>query len=449
MNEKVKNLTEGGILKPLLNLAFPIMAAGFIQMAYSLTDMAWVGRLGSEAVAVVGSVGILTWLTSSIALLPKIGAEVSVAQFIGSRDLPAARMYASHTTTIAFIVGVSAGIILFFGADFIVSFFELKEDVSYRAARYLQIISFSIPISYLVYNFFGIYNAAGRSRIPFYLISSGLICNMLLDPLLIFGVFGLKGMGTEGAAYATCISQLLVLTLFVIQTRSKNGILDRFPYFVRLRSEPTKRILKLGLPVALMNILFAFINMFLARVASIHGGHIGGQIEGITWNTSQGFASALGAFVAQNYGARKPDRTRKAYRYTLTIMSGLGMIVTVVFLLFGKEIFGIFIPEEEAMLAGGEYLMIVGISQLFMMLELTTQGMFNGFGKTLPPAIVSVTLNAARIPLALYLAPHLGIAGIWWAIAISSILKGIILPAWFAVIYRRETAVLRERKDIA
>ena len=81
-----KNLTEGPIKKQLFNLALPIMGTSFIQMAYSITDMAWVGRLGSEAVAAIGAVGILTWMTTSISYLNKVGSEVSVAQSIGARD---------------------------------------------------------------------------------------------------------------------------------------------------------------------------------------------------------------------------------------------------------------------------------------------------------------------------------------------------------------------------
>ncbi|MEG1660704.1 MAG: MATE family efflux transporter, partial [Bacteroides sp.] len=82
----IKDLTQGPIKRQLFNLAMPIMATSFIQMAYSLTDMAWVGRIGSEAVAAVGSVGVLMWMSSSISLLNKVGAEVSVGQSIGSKN---------------------------------------------------------------------------------------------------------------------------------------------------------------------------------------------------------------------------------------------------------------------------------------------------------------------------------------------------------------------------
>ena len=96
-----------------LMLAMPIMATSFIQMAYSLTDMAWVGRLGSEAIAAVGSVGLLTWMTTSLALLNKVGSEVSVGQAIGMKDETAARSFATHNLTLSLIVSVAWAFILF------------------------------------------------------------------------------------------------------------------------------------------------------------------------------------------------------------------------------------------------------------------------------------------------------------------------------------------------
>ena len=112
------------------------------------------------------------------------------------------------------------------------------------------------------------------------------------------------------------------------------------------------------------------------------------------------------------------------------LFRSLGVLVTVAFLFFGDKIFGIIIPEAGAIAAGGNYLFVMGFSQIFMMLELTTQGVFNGMGRTLPPAIVSIGFNFARIPLALLFASWMGITGVWWAISVSSIIKGIILPLW-------------------
>jgi Na+-driven multidrug efflux pump len=193
-----------------------------------------------------------------------------------------------------------------------------------------------------------------------------------------------------------------------------------------------------------MNIFFSLINMNLVRIASIHGGHLGvtsqttgGQIEGITWNTTQGFATALGSFVAQNYSANKMERAKKALTFTLKTMLSFGVLVSIAFMIFGNNIFSIFIPEREAYLAGGDYLFILGISQVFMMLELTTQGMFNGIGRTSPPAIISIVFNAIRIPFAMFLAARVGVTGVWWAITITTLFKGTILTMWYYLVQRK------------
>lgn len=114
----IKSLTKGPINRQLFNLAIPIMATSFIQMAYSLTDMAWVGRLGSEAVAAVGAVGILTWMSGSIALLNKVGSEVSVGQSIGARSEQDARQFASHNISIALLISVCWGALLFHRTEY-------------------------------------------------------------------------------------------------------------------------------------------------------------------------------------------------------------------------------------------------------------------------------------------------------------------------------------------
>ncbi|WP_321332177.1 MATE family efflux transporter [uncultured Bacteroides sp.] len=437
----VKNLTKGPIRRQLFNLAMPIMATSFIQMTYSLTDMAWVGRLGSESVAAIGSVGILMWMSASISLLSKVGSEVSVGQSIGAANMEDARNFASHNVSIALLISIICGAVLFLLAQPIISIYELKEPITRNAISYLKIVSTALPFIFLSAAFTGIYNAAGRSKIPFFISGAGLILNILLDPLFIFGFH----LGTNGAAYATWVSQAGVLGLFIYQLRYRDVLLGRFPFFTYLHKRYTYKIIKLGLPVAIFNTLFAFVNMFLCRTASELGGHIGlmtlttgAQIEAITWNTSQGFSTALSAFIAQNYAAGRIERVIKAWHTTLWMTLTFGSFCTLLFVFLGNQIFSIFVPEPQAYLSGGEYLRISGYSQLFMMLEITTQGIFYGIGRTVPPAIISVIFNYMRIPLALIFAQlGMGVEGIWWAISSTSVAKGLILAIWFTIIRKK------------
>jgi len=437
----IKHLTEGPILRQLFTLAMPIMATSFIQMAYSLTDMAWVGRLGSEAIAAVGSVGLLTWMTTSLALLNKVGAEVSVGQAIGMKDETAAHHFATHNLTLSLIISAVWALALFSFASPIIGIYELKEHIASDAVNYLRIVATAFPFVFMSASFTGIFNAAGRSKIPFTINGIGLLINMILDPLFIF-VFDWK---TDGAALATWIAQACVFTLFIYQLKIRKILWEDFHILGTLKRTYTARIIKIGLPVATLNTLFAFVNMFLGRTASTVGGHLGlmamttsGQIEAITWNTSQGFSTALSAFVAQNYAAKKIERVMKALKSTLFMTLIFGIGCSLLFIFCGNNIFAIFVPEKEAYEAGGLALRIDGYSQLFMMLEITMQGVFYGMGRTVPPAIISITCNYLRIPMALwFVSLGWGLRGIWWTICITSIIKGIIILIWFLAIKKK------------
>lgn len=437
----IKDLTSGPINKQIFNLAIPIMATSFIQMAYNLTDMAWLGRLGSEAVAAVGAVSLLMWMSSSISLLNKVGSEVSVGQSIGANNQKAARHFASHNVTMALIISVVLGGILFALAAPIVSIYELEPAIAQEAVNYLRVVSTSLPFVFLSAAFTGIYNAAGRSKVPFFISSTGLVLNIILDPLFIYGL----ELGTQGAAYATWLSQATVFCIFIYQLRYRDVLLSRFPFLTKLHKEYAVRILKLGVPVATLNTLFAFVNMFLCRTASAQGGHIGlmtfttgGQIEALTWNTSQGFSTGLSAFIAQNYAAGKIKRVIKSWHTTLWMTGIFGTFCTLLFVFFGNEVFSIFVPERAAYEAGGVFLRIDGYSQLFMMLEITMQGVFYGMGRTVPPAITSITCNYMRIPLALlFIHLGMGVEGIWWAVCLTTIAKGLTLLLWFVVIKKK------------
>lgn len=439
--QSVKNLTEGSIRKQLFNLAIPIMGTSFVQMAYSLTDMAWVGRIGSEAVAAIGAVGILTWMLQSFSLLNKVGAEVTVGQSIGSGNQQEAKAYAAHNLTLALIFSLMWGVIFFSLATPIVSLYKLSPEISAKAVEYLRIVSTAFPFVFLASAFTGVHNAAGLSKIPFYISGAGLALNMLLDPLFIL----LFGWGTAGAAYATWLSQCMVILLFVYQLKVRNKLWDDFHFFVPLKWRYTLKVVRIGIPVALLNSFFAVINMLMGRTASTYGGHYGlvalttgGQIEAIAWNTSQGFSTALSAFTAQNYAARKRDRVEAAYRTTLMMTSIFGIFCTFLYVFYGNEIFSIVVPEREAYMAGGLFLRIDGYSMMFLMLEITMQGLFYGIGRTVPPAVTSIVFNTLRLPLAMLLgAIGLGIEGVWWAICISSILKGIVSFIWFRTLSKK------------
>lgn len=183
MIEKGK-LTEGNIFKALTKLALPIMATSFGQMAYNITDMFWIGKLGSNAVAAVGTAGFFTWFAFSFITISKIGAEVGVAQSIGKDDVLDAKGYIRSSIQLNIIFSILYALSLFIFRDALIGFFDLPEsDVILMAKQYLAIIALGIPFYFINPVFTAIFNGSGDSATPFKINIIGLLANIILDPL--------------------------------------------------------------------------------------------------------------------------------------------------------------------------------------------------------------------------------------------------------------------------
>ncbi|MFX0550209.1 MATE family efflux transporter [Hathewaya histolytica] len=436
------DLTEGNILKSLVSLALPIMGTSFIQMAYNMIDMLWIGRIGSLAVAAIGTAGFFVWFGQSFVILSKTGAEICVSQALGGKKYNEAKSYATNAIQLNIILSIFYSIVLILFRGNLIGFFKLNtKEVITMSKTYLMIVGFGMIFNFINPVLTGIFNGTGNSKIPFRINSIGLIFNMIFDPILIFGIGPFSKLGVSGAAIATVLAQFVVTMCFLIEMKRENIELFKINIFSKFEFEYIRKLVKLGLPVAIQNGLFAFFAMVLGRIIATHGDtavgvqKVGSQIEAISWMTAGGFSTALGAFVGQNYGAKKYNRIIKGYFIALCVSSIVGILTTLLLVLGAKPIFSIFISEKEALRLGIVYLRILGLSQLFMCIEITTAGAFNGLGRTTFPAIISILFNAMRIPSALILSKPeiLGLNGVWWSISITSIFKGIILVSIFMI----------------
>ena len=440
-------MTQGSILKALFRLAIPIMGTSFVQMAYNMTDMIWVGRIGTRAVASVGTAGFYSWLAMAFVLIPKIGAEVGVAQSVGRQDMKEAKVYIKHSFQMVVVLAlIYASLMIVFRRP-LIGFFNLGEaNIVKDAITYLVIIASGMIFFFINPVFSAVFNGYGESRTPFLINSAGLVINMILDPLLILGIGPFPRLEVAGAALATVIAQAAVTVIFLIVAMRKTELFSGLSLFKAPDTGHIKQITKLGLPVGLQSGMFAGFAMVIARIIAQWGpipiavDKIGSQIESISWMTAGGFQTAMSAFVGQNFGARKWSRVIKGYLIGMAIMSVIGLFATGLLIFAGRPIFSVFIPEEETIRYGVTYLKILGLSQLFMCTEAVTAGAFNGLGKTVPPSVVGITLNALRIPTALILSSTaLGLDGVWWAISVSSIFKGTLLPAWYIIMLKRNS----------
>ena len=415
---KTVDLTSGPILKTLAELALPIMISSMLGTAYSIMDMAWIGLLGAKAVAGVGVGGMYVWLSQGLASLSRMGGQVNTAQACGRKDYDQARSYAASSLQLTALSGILFAAVCVIFIQPLLGFFNLTDAETYTAARSYTLITCGLILfSYLNLTLTGLSTAQGDSRTPLLANFIGLAGNMILDPLLI---------------------------LRIRHSRLEPNVLQHLNLLSVFPKEYYKHIFRIGFPTAIQGSIYCFISMILTRMVSGYGAaaiatqRVGGQIESVSWNTADGFASALNAFIAQNYGARKKDRIRKGYSLSFRVLTIWGLFVTAAFVFLPEPIARLFFHEKEALDTAVNYLVIIGFSEVFMSIELMTVGALSGLGRTRLSSTISVILTGSRIPLALILThAGMGLNGVWWALTISSIVKGIVFTLTFRHISRR------------
>ena len=436
------DLTSGPIFQTLAELALPIMASSLLGTAYNITDMAWIGLLGSKTVAGVGVGGMYVWLSQGLVALPRMGGQVNTAQACGRKDYDEARSYAASALQITILFGVIFAAVCLLFLDPLIGFFNLTDPEAYEAAKVYMLITCGLIIfSFLNLTLTGLFTAQGDSRSPLMANFLGLVGNMILDPLLILGVGPFPRLETVGAAVATVTAQILVFAVLafrIFTSRLEPNVLRGVRLFSRHSGKFYKNIFLIGFPTSIQSMIYCMISMVLTRMVSAFGAaaiatqRVGGQIESVSWNTADGFAAALNAFTAQNYGARKYDRIRHGYRISFGILAVWGLIITAAFVFLPKPIAGLFFHDAESLSIAVNYLIIIGFSEGFMAIELMTIGALSGLGLTKLCSIISILLTGARIPLALVLShTEMGLSGIWWALSLTSIVKGIVFTLTF------------------
>ena len=439
------DLLHGNILTSLTGLAVPIMATSLVQTAYSLTDMAWIGMVGSDAVAAVGAAGMYTWLANGAVAMARMGGQVRVAQTCGEGKPDEAVEYGRGAIQLAIAMALVFGVLSNAAARPMIGFFHLNTPSTVdQAVVYLRIACGLLLFTYIGQTLTGLYTAVGNSRIPFLANSIGLAVNMVLDPMMILGIGPFPKLGVAGAAIATVTAQLMVLLVMLFFARRDPILSRQLRVFNPIPGRYLKNIVRIGFPTAIQDMLYCSISMVLTRFVTSWGDaavavqRVGGQIESISWMTSEGFGTALNAFTGQTYGARNYKRVKKGYTTAAWIIAVWGMFTTSLLIFGASPIFRIFIHEPEVIPVGTSYLRIIGVCEMFMCVELMTVGAMSGLGRTLEASVITILLTALRIPLAYLLGnTAMGLDGVWWALTISSILKGIVFFIYYQRIMRR------------
>lgn len=438
------NLLKGDIFSALLKMALPLMGTAFVQMAYSLVDLMWLGRLSTGAVAAVGTCSFLVWIAQSITLIAKTGISVGLSQAYGRGDSKSAKEVWVSGFILNLIFCLSLTILYISMRNKIIGIYNLDSEVHKMAADYLLIVSAGLIFTFLNPVLSAAFFSKGNSITTFKISIISLFINLILDPFLIFGLSIFPKLGIRGAALATVFAQMISTLLYLYVGYKDREIFVRTNYFTIPQKEYFRSILSLGFPASLQSLIHAMVGMVLNKYIASFGAlyiavySIGSQIESISWMTADGFSVAFSAFFGQNFGAKNYERLHNGRREAMKIVNIIGISTSLLLFFFAKNLFTLFIPRDpEAIIKGIDYLKIVSISQYFMALEIGTTGMLNGLGLTKYPAINAMILNISRIPLAFILMPIFAANGIWIAMSLSSVLKGIFLSLIYLYLRKR------------
>ena len=316
---------------------------------------------------------------------------------------------------------------------YIIDFYKLGKEVSDFANEYLSITTLGYLFVFLNPIFSQSFYSIGESVTPFRINTIGLVLNIILDPLFIFGFGPIPPMGIRGAAIATVTGQATVFLIFLFVMRRKEGVIKNSLENFTLSTKWQKRIFKLGLPVSFISGIHAVITIVLNKLMAGFGPKpvavysIGSQLESISWKTTEGCQAVVQSLIAQNYGAGLVDRVKKGVKESLKLVGTIGLIATIILFCFRNSLFKVFVPGDiETINLGAKYLAILSASQLMMSLEIGSTGVFQGLSDTRTPSAISVIFNAARIPISFLLIPYFGVLGIWLSMTITSIIKGIL-----------------------
>ena len=407
-----RRMTEGSIAKSLLLFAVPLILGNLLQQLYNTADSIIVGNfVGANALAAVGSSGSPIYLLIGFSQGVAVGAGVVVAQYLGAKDRADTQL-AVHT---ALAISVVMGLILTIGGvacgRALLEWMNTPAEVLEDAVTYIRIYFGGVLFS-VVYNMIaGILNAAGNSRRSLIYLAYASLTNILLD--LVF-IVGLK-MGVAGAAIATDISQLVSCLLslrFLLRVEDDYRVRLRD---IRLHGRMALRIIRVGLPTGIQNMVISFSNVLVqASVNSYGAAAMAGfaaymKVDGFNILPVSSISMAATTFVGQNYGAGRLDRVRKSVWVTLA----LGVCYTLTtgaLLLLGQDPIMRLFTTDEAVIAFGCSAMRWFCPFYFLLSILHgLAGAVRGTGASVPPMVVLlVSLCLFRILWIQWILPLFG-----------------------------------------
>lgn len=419
-------LTKGPVMKTMLRFAVPMILGDLLQQCYNIADTLIVGRfLGADALAAVGSAfSLMTFLTSILLGLAMGSGTVFSIRF-GEKDEKGLKEGILASFTLLGFVTVILNLLVFAGIDWIIWFLRTPSELISLMKDYLIVI-FAGLVGIFLYNFFAsLLRSLGNSVVPLAFLAVSALLNIALDLWFVAGL----GRGVAGAAEATVISQYVSGIGITIYTIVKFPHLLRRDPDVRLRLSRMKEITSFSgltcLQQSIMNLgilaVQGLVNSFGTTIMAAFAAAV--KIDAFAYLPVQDFGNAFSIFIAQNYGAKQPERIRKGIRTAVITSVSFSLLISLLVFLFAEPLMGLFLDAgEEAVIAeGARYLRIEGAFYALIGILFLLYGLYRALGKPGMSVVLTFMSLGTRVALAYALSaiPAIGVTGIWWSVPIG------------------------------
>jgi len=428
MNFKQKQtfILEGAMPKVILTLAAPIMFNNLVQTLYGLADTYWVSKLGTTQMASMTLVFPILFLTLSFGTGINVAGTALISQYIGSNKEQDAKRIATQMFSFSIILSIVLSIIGYFSTPYIVKAMGGEGFVFTYSTQYLSIMFWEIPAMFLFLVYTSIKQGQGDTVTPMVLNVSGVVLNIILDPIFIFTF----GMGIKGAAIATILSRT-IFSLYAIYTlfAHKDGIyLNKNN--LKLEKRTLGEIIKIGLPASLGQSAAAFGFIILNSFVISYGENtlaafgVGNRINSLVLMPVMGIGNALATIIGQNLGANQKDRTKLAFKTAINLSTIFMVAGGVIMFTTSSTIVSIFIKEDpEVFKQATDYLKLISASLPLMGFFQVFVGTFQGSGHTVYAMMMEMgRLWCLRIPLIILFKNYTtwGSSGVWYAMVLSN-----------------------------
>jgi putative MATE family efflux protein len=421
-------MTEGSVIRHLLQLSAFIGVSMLIQTLYLLADLYWVGSLGKEAIAAVGLAGNLMMIVVAVTQALGVGTTTLISHATGRKDQPQAELAFNQSFVLSLLVGLGLGACLFALRGPYCRWLSADTATAELAGAYLLWFIPALVMQFPMTALGSALRATGIMKPIVAIQAFTVLVNMVLAPLLIFGI-GFPKLGVAGAALATFVSVVIANVLMVIYyERNYHYLRFRLPLF-RPQIKTWWAMLRIGLPAggefALMTVyvvvVFGIIRNFGAAAQAGFG--VGARVMQAMFLPVIAIAFAVSPVVGQNFGGRRADRVRSSYYSALGITSTVMVLLTIASQFAPETLIRLFSTDGSVIAFGSEYLRIVSLNFLAAGIVFTSSSVFQGIGNTLPPLASSMTRLVLFVLPATILShrPGFQIRHVWY-LSVASIL---------------------------